>query len=73
MKEVEAQVREWGRSLGVVIPKEAALEEHIKDGDTVKFLILKKSNPIKKTFGTFKFKKTTEDMLREADREAWDE
>ena len=73
MKEVEAQVREWGRSLGVVIPKEAALEEHLKEGDTVKLLILKKSNPIKKTFGTFKFKKNTEEMLKEADTESWDE
>ena len=73
MKEVEAQIREWGRSLGVVIPKDAVLEEHLKEGDTVKLLILKKSNPIKKTFGTFKFKKSTEDMLNEADKEAWDE
>lgn len=73
MKEVEAQVREWGRSLGVVIPKEAALEESLKEGDTIKLLILKKSNPIKKTFATFKFKRSTEDMLKEADRETWDE
>ena len=73
MKEVEAQVREWGRSLGVVIPKEAALEEHLKEGDTIKLLILKKSNPIKKTFGTFKFKKSADQMVKEADKEAWDE
>ncbi len=73
MEEVQTQVREWGRSLGVVIPKEAALKEHLKEGDIVKLLIMKKSNPIKKTFGTFRFKRSTKEMLAEADRESWDE
>ncbi len=73
MREAELQVRKWGRSMGVVIPKTVAIQEHIKSGDTVKLLILKKSNPIKKTFGTFKFKKNTEQMLKEADEEAWNE
>jgi len=71
MKEVETQVREWGRSFGVVIPKKTVLEGHLKAGDTVTLLILKKSNPIKKTFGTFRFRRNTKDMLREADKEAW--
>ncbi|MBI4163980.1 MAG: AbrB/MazE/SpoVT family DNA-binding domain-containing protein [Candidatus Aenigmarchaeota archaeon] len=73
MKEVQTQVREWGRSLGVVIPKDAAIEEHIKPGDTIKLLILKKSNPLKRTFNSFKFKKSTKEMLEEADMESWDE
>lgn len=32
--------------------------------------MVKISNSLRKTFGTFKFKKTTEEMLKEADREA---
>ena len=69
----ESQVREWGRSLGVVIPKDVVSQEHIKAGDKITLLILKKPNPIKEIFGTFKFKKSTQKILDEADRESWDE
>lgn len=73
MKEISTQVREWGRSLGVVIPKDTAVLEHIKSGDTVSFLLIKKTNPVSRTFGTFKFKKGTQEMLEAADKESWDE
>jgi len=73
MIETEAQVKEWGRSVGIVIPKEAAIKERINVGDTVKILIKRKSNPLKDTFGIIKFKRTTEEILREIDREGWDE
>ena len=73
MLEVEVKVRKWGRSFGVVIPKEKIKEEGIKENETVRLLIGKKTNVLKETFGTFKFKKSTEEMLRESDRECWDE
>ena len=72
MIETEAQVKEWGRSVGIVIPKEAAIKERINVGDTVKILIKKKSNPLKETFGIIKLKRTSEEILREIDREGWD-
>ena len=73
MIEVEAKVRKWGRSFGVVIPKEEAIEEGIKENEAVSILIGKKKNVLREAFGTFKFKKSTEEMLRESDRECWDE
>ena len=73
MIETEAQVKEWGRSVGIVIPKDAVLRERIAVGDTVKILIKKKGNPLKETFGIFKFKRSTEEILREIDKESWDE
>ena len=73
MIEVEAKVRKWGRSFGVVIPKEKIKEEGIKENETIKLLIAKRSNVLKETFGTFKFKKTTQEMLDEIDKESWDE
>lgn len=73
MIEVEAKVRKWGRSFGVVIPKEKVREEKIKENETVRLLIGKKTNVLREVFGTFKFKKSTEEMLRESDRECWDE
>ena len=73
MEEIESRVREWGRSLCIVIPKKVVSKEHIKPGDTIKLIVLKKSNAIRKTFGTFKFKRNTDEMLHEADKECWDE
>ncbi len=34
---------------------------------------LREKNPLEKTFGTFKFKKSTDQMLREGDKEMWHE
>ncbi len=73
MIEAIAQVREWGRSVGIVIPKEVVIKERIKVGDNVKILINKKTNPLKETFGILKFKKTTDEILKEIDKEGWDE
>ncbi|MFH1586851.1 MAG: hypothetical protein ABID38_03280 [Candidatus Diapherotrites archaeon] len=73
MVEVSAQVRQWGRSVGVVIPKKKASEAHLKPGDRVRLLILKTGNPLKQTFGKLKFKRTTDEILKEVDKEAWDE
>jgi len=73
MLEVEAKVREWGRSLGVVLPKEETKGEGIKENDTVVMLIVKKTDVLKQTFGTLKFDKATEEILKESNKEAWDE
>ena len=73
MIEVEAKVRKWGRSFGVVIPKEKIKDEGIKENETIRLLVSKKTNVLKETFGTFKFKKSTQEMLDEIDKESWDE
>lgn len=72
MIEVETKVRKWGRSFGVVIPKEKIKEEGIKANETIRLLIGKKTNPLKETFGTLKLKRTTQEILDESDREDWD-
>ncbi len=73
MIETETQVREWGRSVGIIIPKDAVLKERILVGDIVKILINKKKNPLKETFGIIKFEKSTEKILKEIDKEGWNE
>jgi len=73
MVEVLAQVRDWGRSVGVVIPKETAAKAHIKSGDKIRLLIMEKKNPIEETFGILKFKRPVKEILKEVDREGWDE
>lgn len=73
MIEVEARVRKWGRSFGVVIPKEKIKQEGIRENENVTLLIAKKSNVLRETFGTMKFKRSTQEILDESDREDWDE
>ncbi|MFH1256113.1 MAG: AbrB/MazE/SpoVT family DNA-binding domain-containing protein [Candidatus Diapherotrites archaeon] len=73
MVEVSAQVRRWGRSIGVVIPKDKALKARLKPGDEVNLLILEKKNPLKETFGILEFSRPTREILKETDKDAWDE
>ena len=69
----ETRIRKWGRSFGVVLPMKKIKEEGLKENDVVSLLVLKNANSLKETFGTLKFKKSTQQILRESDREAWDE
>ncbi len=71
--EAEVKLKKWGSSIGVVLPKQALEKEAFKEGETVRVLVFKKRNPLKETFGTVKFSKSTEQMMREIDREMWDE
>ena len=73
MIEVETKVRRWGRSLGVVIPMEKAKEEKIKEDQTIRLLITKKPNVLRETFGSLKFRRSTDEILDESDRELYNE
>ena len=70
---VTSRVRQWGRSLGVVLPKERITREGIKKDDLVTLLIGKRSDAIRRTFGTLQLKRSTDEILRESDEESWDE
>ena len=70
---VATRVRDWGNSVGIIIPKETAVEENIKAGDEITLLIAKKNNVLRKTFGTLKLKRSTEEILKEVDQEAWND
>ena len=62
-----------GKIFGIVIPKEKIKQEGIKENETVRLFISKKTNVLKETFGTFKFKKSTDIMMREIDENLWKE
>ena len=73
MLEMESKIRRWGRSMGVVIPMEKIREAHLKEDELVTLLIKQKKNPLKETFGTMKFTRSTKEILEESDRACWDE
>lgn len=72
MIEFKSKLKRWGRSFGIVVPMEKIKEENINENEVMEIAITRK-NPLKETFGTFKFKKSTQEMLDESDKEAWDE
>ena len=70
MMEIKAKTRKWGNSIGILIPKEAVRKENIKPDQEITLMISKK--PITKgkdIWGTFKFKKSAEQLMREVDRD----
>lgn len=75
MIEIKTKLRKWGNSFGVVVPQNKINQEHIREGEEVKVLLIKepKKNILRETFGTFKFKKPVEQMMREIDEELYNE
>ena len=70
MMEIKAKTKKWGNSIGVLIPKEVIRRENIKPEQEITLMISKK--PITKgrdIWGTLKFKKSTEQLMREVDKE----
>ena len=66
---ITTRVKEWGNSLGVIIPKDIARKEKLKSEDEVLIEIRKKMD-IMDLFGTLKFKKYSQQMKDEG-RKAW--
>ena len=70
MMEIKAKTRKWGNSIGVIIPKEVIKEQNIKPDQEVTLMISKKQiTKGKDIWGTLKFKKSTEELMREVDKE----
>ncbi|MBI2670617.1 hypothetical protein HYX18_01395 [Candidatus Woesearchaeota archaeon] len=73
MISLKSKVREWGNSFGLVISKDKAKEFGLKPGDSVEIILKKEENILGKVFGTLKFKKSTKRMMRESDKELYNE
>ena len=73
MAEIEGTIRKWGNSFGIVIPADLMEKEHLKENQKISVIILKKSDVLKKTFGTFKFKQSTQEIKDELRAELYDD
>lgn len=54
---IEVETKQWGNSVGVIIPREVINGLKIKVGESVLMEIEKKENPLKSLFGFGKGKK----------------
>ena len=69
---IVCKTKQWGSSLGVVIPKRVVDELHLTENQEVEIEVQAVANPLKELFGFAKrkgIKKTTEQIIRET-REA---
>jgi len=73
MIEIETRLKPWGNSVGVVIPKDELISEGLNINDEVEITIKKKRNIIRETFGICKIKTPTDELLKESDKNGWDE
>ncbi len=76
MEAVTAKARKWGNSLGITLPKEVVKREGIKPGMKVQLLVTSNPrNPVRESFGMLKGKirKSTDDIMREIDRELYND
>jgi len=65
---IRTVVRKWGNSLGVVIPREEASKEGIRENDEVE-IVIRKAADIRELFGKFKFKDLQ--RVKEEIRKGW--
>ena len=68
MPEIIARTEKWGNSIGIIIPKETVREHNIMPEQDIEIHIRSKPvTKVKDIFGKWKFKKPTEQLMREVD------
>lgn len=72
MIEVEGQLKKVGNSVALLVPKKVLVEGKFKAGQTVRAFIGRKKNPLKGLFGSMQFARSTEEILKDVDKEGWD-
>ena len=68
--EFKTKAKEWGNSLGIIIPREIANKEHIKANEEV-IVEIKRKNMLKKVFGSLKGWKINTQKLKDELRKEW--
>lgn len=67
----KAKAKEWGNSMGIVIPADFVRHEKLKPNEEV-IVEIKKSNVLKETFGSLKKWKIDTQKLKDALRKEWE-
>lgn len=62
---IEVELKEWGNSFGVIIPKEVINNLRVRSGEKILIEVERKENPLKELFGALKFTKPTKQLLKE--------
>ena len=68
--QTKTRIREWGNSLGIIIPKEIVIREDLKPNDEITIKISKKDN-LEDFFGKGKHIKINSQKMKNEGRKAW--
>ena len=68
--QTKTRIKEWGNSLGIIIPREIAIKEDLSPNDEVVITITKKDN-IEDFFGKGKRLKINSQEMKDEGRKAW--
>ena len=74
MEVIDARVKRWGNSFGIVLPRVIVENEGLKDGSSVEISVrAKNKTKVKDIFGLLKgrLKKDTEEIMKDTDRALW--
>ena len=68
---IETKTKKWGSSLGIIIPKEVVEKENLKQNQNIRILAVETliKTKVKDIFGKLKFKRPTQEVLDEVDRD----
>lgn len=74
MIELKTKLRKWGNSFGVVVPINSLQTENLKENEEVRvFITSERKVDLRKLFGKHKFRKSVKRLMRETDRELYNE
>ena len=73
MAEEEGTLKKWGNSYGILVSSDIVKREKLKEGQKINYIILKKSDVLKKTFGTLKLKKSSQQIKNELRKDIYDD
>jgi len=78
MEQIKTNVRKWGNSYGIVIPKQIVEQENLKEGVEInvtfepkRAMKVKEVFALAKKYPLQKQKKSTEEIMKEIDKELW--
>ncbi len=66
---VHVKTRQWGNSIGIIIPSDTVEKLMIKPDEEIDVEIHKKRHPLKELFGAIKFSKPAKQLLKEVRRD----
>ena len=66
---MSVKTKEWGNSIGIIIPRRAVEELGIAVGEEIIIDIRKKQNVLKELFGAIPLKRKTEGILKDVREE----
>lgn len=73
MEKTNTKIKKWGNSLGVILPNELVKSQNLKEGLDIEIHITTpQKTKVKDIFGALKdWKKDTDEIMREVDKELW--